>query len=60
MKEYIKPTTIQVAIRIQHQLLSGSNSVNTVTGLDDVTKGNGDFDPETMEVQSRRRSVWDD
>ena len=58
MKKYIKPTTIQVAIRIQQHLLQ--NSVQSVSGLDGVEKGDGDFDPVTMTVDSRRRSVWDE
>lgn len=55
MKAYIKPNTEMTLVEVQSLM---QNSIKTVTGLDGVDKGEGDFQGGV--VDSRRHNVWDD
>lgn len=55
MKAYIKPNTELAVVEFQSLM---QNSITTVTGLNDVEKGEGDFQGGV--VDSRRHNVWDD
>lgn len=55
MKAYIKPNTEMTLVEVQSLM---QNSIKTVTGLDNVEKGEGDFQGSV--VDSRRHNVWDD
>ncbi|MBP3789552.1 MAG: hypothetical protein J6I52_08020 [Prevotella sp.] len=56
MKKYIKPSMEVVNIKIQ--TLLQDNSVNSVNGLMDVERGNGDF--VGGDTDSRGGGYWDD
>ena len=55
MKAYIKPVTTETKIELQHLM---QNSITTVTGVDGLGKGEGDFTGGA--VDSRSGNVWDD
>ena len=59
MKKYIAPNEkIITTIIMRQQLLSGSDPVKSVSGLDGVTKSDEYFEGGTAD--SRSFSVWDD
>jgi len=55
MKKYIKPNVLIVRVKVEKLL--NANSIQTVQGLDGVTKG-GVFGGGTAD--SRRNRYWDD
>ena len=57
MKVYIKPNIEETRVDLQSLM---SNSLNSVTDLDGVTKSDDEFDPSTQTVDSRRKDIWAD
>lgn len=55
MKKYIEPKLVIVKLRTQRLL---QNSIRSVSGLDGVGKGDGDFGGGKSD--SRSNSFWDD
>ena len=58
MKTYIKPFVLVTKIETQKPL-AGSNTINSVSGLDDVSTSNTDFGGGAADSR-RGGSLWDD
>lgn len=56
MKAYIKPNIEITSVDLQPLL---DNSITSVTGLDGVEKGEGDFGGGPVDSRGSR-SIWDD